>query len=333
MELKHSWTPEHAHVISGLKTLLAKGGFVIEDTFFSNYTDRDYMYFQQGIFSQMRHDGKGQDPVHSWEQMLNSAFLSSRHHKKDQLSLFRIMLVQALIYLFSQDKNAANFERYDNLCDFLLNDEPKISCCNHWNYYGKQREWQEKNHIPWVPVDQLVVRLQPDFMECLRQKDIAKLRFMLDFLSNPGEKPKNISFYLLNQEEYALLPLFGDPSKHFAKVKPTHLKCLWFNCLDRTEEEKAFSRAVFPLLKFHIPWQELHEAKRLSHKLDIMLDNGISPDCKVYSGNRISISLDKYLLFLDEIREELAPVVRETFTLRDDLAASEKYVLRISNQA
>ena len=243
------------------------------------------------------------------------------------------MLVQALIYLFSQDKNAANFERYDNLCDFLLNDEPKISCCNHWNYYGKQREWQEKNHIPWVPVDQLVVRLQPDFMECLRQKDIAKLRFMLDFLSNPGEKPKNISFYLLNQEEYALLPLFGDPSKHFAKVKPTHLKCLWFNCLDRTEEEKAFSRAVFPLLKFHIPWLELHEAKRLSHKLDIMLDNGISPDCKVYSGNRINISLDKYLLFLDEIREELAPVVRETFTLRDDLAASEKYVLRISNQA
>ena len=214
-----------------------------------------------------------------------------------------------------------------------MNDEPKISCCNHWNYYGKQREWQEKNHIPWVPVDQLVVRLQPDFMECLRQKDIAKLRFMLDFLSNPGEKPKNISFYLLNQEEYALLPLFGDPSKHFAKVKPTHLKCLWFNCLDRTEEEKAFSRAVFPLLKFHRPWQELHEAKRLSHKLDIMLDNGISPDCKVYSGNRINISLDKYLLFLDEIREELTPVVRKTFTLRDDLAASEKYVLRISNQA
>ena len=64
-----------------------------------------------------------------------------------------------------------------------------------------------------------------------------------------------------------------------------------------------------------------------------MLDNGISPDCKVYSGNRINISLDKYLLFLDEIREELTPVVRKTFTLRDDLAASEKYVLRISNQA
>ena len=64
-----------------------------------------------------------------------------------------------------------------------------------------------KNHVPRVKVDPLVVRLQPDFMECLRQKDIAKLRFMLDYLPNPGEKPQNISFYLLNQEEYTPLPL------------------------------------------------------------------------------------------------------------------------------
>lgn len=190
-----------------------------------------------------------------------------------------------------------------------------------------------KNHVHWVKVDPLVVRLQPDFMECLQQKDIAKLRFILDFLPNPGGKPKNTSFYLLNQEEYAPLPLFGDPAKHFAKVNPDQLQCLWFNCLDRTEEEKAFSRAVFPLLKFRILWLELHTAKRLSHKLDIMLDNGIPPNEKVYAGDGVSIPLDKYLLFLDGIREELAPVVRETFTLRDDLAAAEKYVLRISNQA
>ena len=32
-------------------------------------------------------------------------------------------------------------------------------------------------------------------------------------------------------------------------------------------------------------------------------------------------------------RVKVDPVVRETFTLRDALAASEKYVLRISNQA
>lgn len=64
-----------------------------------------------------------------------------------------------------------------------------------------------------------------------------------------------------------------------------------------------------------------------------MLDNGIPPNEKVYAGDGVSIPLDKHLFFLDGIREELAPVVRETFTLRDALAASEKYVLRISNQA
>ncbi len=333
MELKHSWTPERAHIISGLKTLLAKIKFIgFEDLFYSS-PDRDYMYFQQGIFSQMRHDGKEPDPVHTWELMFESAFFNSKHSKKERFCIFRLMLTQALICLFSQNKNLESFERYDNLCKFLLNDEPEISCCKHWNYYSKQNEWGEKNNAPWIPVDSLTVRLQPDFMECLRQKDFAKLRFMLDFMSNPGEKPKNISFYLLNQEEYALIPLFGDPAKHFAKVNPTQLKCLWFNCLDRTEEEKSFSRAVYPLLNFHAPWQELHAAKRLSHKLDIMLDNGISPNCKVYSANGVSIPLDKYLLFLDELKEILFPVVKEKFTLRDDLAAAEKYILRISNQA
>ena len=333
MELKHDWAPEHARIIQGLKKLLASNGFLLSAKESYDHTDEDYLYFQQGIFAQMRSSGEEKDLVRTWELLLNSAYLSSRHSKKERYALYRLMLVQSLIYLFSRDRNIDSTERYNDLCDFMLNDETEISCTKaSWKHWDKAREWQNTNNAPWICVDSLPVRLQPDFMECLRQKDFAKLVFMLDFLSNPGEKPKNICNHLLNIGEYGSLFLFGDPAVNLAKTNPAHLKCFWLNCLDRTGEEMAFSRTVYPLLDFRAPWQELHSAKRLSYKLNIMLDNGISPNCNVYAANGVHIPLKKYLLFLDEIRELLKTAADSIFTIRDDLAASESYLKRISLQ-
>ena len=324
MNLKYNWSPEEAHIISGLKYLFAQKSFIFH---YTRTAERKIcLSFQQGILRQMQLDGRTPDLVHSWEQMLNSPFLEQILDEKRLIH--GIILAQALIYLFSYRKAIAQIETLDNVGKFLFDNEPQF-CASQacWRLRSQETCWREKYKAPWIYTDPLPVRLQPDFMETVRSRDIAKLLFLLD-MTTPGEKPKNICSYLLNHDDYEGILAFGDPAQNLAKIDRSKLKHFWLNCMDQTEAEKKFSHAVYPLLDFRSPWQELHEAKRMSAKLDVMLDYGISPELKVFSKAGLNIPLKKYFYFLDEIRTEISPALKENYTLQDDLTAAAKFIER-----
>ena len=326
MNLKYNWSPEEAHIISGLKRLFAQKPFVF---YYQLWSPRKiYLSFQQGILCQMKLDGRTPDIVHSWEQMRNSPFLNNMFSTSEKMSCCCIMLAQALIYLFSSGKAIKQIETLDAVSKFLFDDEPQYCASKAcWKLRSQETCWREKYKAPWIYTDPLPVRLQPDFMETVRSRDIAKLLFLLD-MTTPGEKPKNICSYLLNHDDYEGILAFGDPAQNLAKIDRSRLKHFWLNCMDQTEAEKKFSHAVYPLLDFRYPWQELHEAKRMSAKLDVMLDYGISPELKVFSKAGLNIPLKKYFYFLDEIRTEISPALKENYTLQDDLTAAAKFIER-----
>ena len=324
MNLKHNWTPQEAHVISGLKRLLTQKSFAFHYT--QTAARKICLSFQQGILCQMHLDGKTPDLVHAWEQMLDSPFLDQILEGK--MLVHGIMLAQAIIYLFSSSKKIEQIETLDKVGKFLFDNEPQFCASQaRWRLSETAASWSEKHNAPWIYIDPLPVRLQPDFMKKVRERDIAQLLFLLD-MTTPGEKPKNICTYLLNNDDYEGILAFGDPAQNLAKLDRSKLKHFWLNCMDQTEAEKKFSHAIYPLLDFRLPWEELHDAKRMSAKLDVMLDFGISPDLKVFNKTDVRIPLKKYLYFLDEIKEEVSQGLGNCYTLRDDLTAAAKFIER-----